>query len=429
MSVNERNVTSSNNNISVVGDMNPLIKDLQNTKIPSLYLKVMEDLRLAMSKLSYVNQHRYGFPLLKKLYPFGFPKNPEQLVEEHKAEIQNVYQLAGETFDPDRRLRKSTRAMHKMINDIYWRAHVLRQENGFSPPLHSWVETFEGVGTQLFCPDTFLDSTTSKVALPKIFAFGGILAWIKIALEVSSLDISRNSEVIKELKSVLQKTLSDEEGCPSDLVEFWVCKTEAIVKDVLGILNLGSTGAMGLIGYLNWLNPDQEAISQKKDKNPYSSTSLRKFLAISIVKKLDIETSFQWGKIILNLIMKEFFPDGISVNDKYNFFESLISNPKIKTVRLVVDTICNAKLQTLNHRSLKEINSWDHRDEEHVRQNRILIQRSVKEGLEGSAKHIVVAAFMESLINRDKIPQIFRLMVAMLVNMRSLTATWHSVTS
>ncbi len=411
--------------------------------LPHSIDEILDELAQAVERLPSEYRERVGAPFLKYMQNsqvHGLNGFEETLVKA-------ILYHDDVCYTNDLQLANATRAAQELIGDL-WDKYLEEETNAkagssdLMAPLFSW-STHSSAAIYPAVNATMRDLDSTVALFPIGNARRGVLTWASFAHEVTGHNVlTANTRLIEELKTKIFQKISNKMSSytkGSHLATYWSDRVNETVSDILGIMNMGPTRAIGIVGYLKAMNGGELRSQEGNHRDLHPLGILRGFLAARVMKKLPIEGSEVWSQEIKDLTSAD-YPKKITQSGKEVHARIRLDGKNVKykevakSIRILVNTVFNTKLNCLNGKSLGEIRVWNEHDELEVHNLRKYIKIGSGDILYPAsnpagyyAQYVVSAAVMESLGQGANLPAIFQSMVSMLVAMNRFNPDWKEM--
>lgn len=355
--------------------------------------------------------------------PLGDPNRSGALVRDVS---QAILQHAGNPGD------KALNAFLEVVWDLYAgffdpmdRETILPPRYNPLPPLPRFGN-FEAPRTWTVKDTNGLGVQTGIVCLPEGTKERGLLAWAVLAHEVCGHDfLDAHLGLKRELEEKVTARIQGS-GIDPHLANYWSVRIEEAASDVLGILDLGPAAAIATIGFLRSMSHegghklDNQILSASAR---YPAEILRGYLGAATVGLLPFAGASSWA----DSLEKELQGDsaGMTMDGKPVDLAAIKESAKI-----VAEAICSTPLQSLQNRALKEIQTWnDKEDEAVVLQLMTHLENQPDKVVPHIPKdwypaHIVAAAVVASVTKNVSPKTAFGWMILNLDRMHKENKTW-----
>lgn len=346
--------------------------------------------------------------------------------------LQNAYQYRDHSSD----------AFQEMVSDLYDgyvsdadRAGIKRPDKGILPPLVKWGSHANGPYTWTISATSQIGLAVPIVSLPPSYSSQGLLAWATLAHETGGHDVMHaDTGLEEELGQAVYDAIYNKYGS-RPFARYWQgCIGEA-GADVLGLLNMGPAAGIGLIGYFRGVRQNNRLSTSGSFHGPHPVDALRGILAAQVISKLTFTGSEEWSKKIEDETMRDLGSRNFTLyDDTANRSYTLSQAPGIESAKIVASVIMDAKLNSLEGHSLKEIQDWTDMDQ--------VLSELIGDGLSGDedvsdtfnrqglyATHVVSGAVLAALESNADVGKIFQRMKDHLAVMHQHNTTWSGYTT
>lgn len=408
--------------------------------------RLKNDLRQAASSLTDIYREAVSEPFLvflNRLDPNEFAQlfiSDYRSLSKSDQVLRDIIQdIAAAIFaNCGPRERCASSAFQEVVSDLYEgfmceedREGVKPPDKSILPPLVSWGRNpSDGPYTWTIAATSGLGLKAPIVSLPAPHANGGLLGWTTLGHEVGGHDIlDADTGLLDELKDRVYSAVFRETQ-NKYFADYWRNCTGETASDILGILNMGPAAAIGLIGYFRAFNyrfNEENPVYRLRNKgdfdDPHPVDVLRGFIAADIVSQLQFSQAQEWSRIIKGEATRD-LQDSITVIYGNSCWR-VGNDVAIKTAKIAANTIANARLESLEGHSLREIQNWTDYDER-IRadiKTAIWQGKNLPQDYQGRgyyATHVVAATVtgaLESDINLQQIQDVFDRMKRYLIDM------------
>lgn len=330
--------------------------------------------------------------------------------------------------------KKITDAYQEVVSDLYDGFLSAADRKGIkSPdlevvaPLVKWGDPESGPYTWPVDATRSLGVMTAIVSLPAANAQRGIFAWAALGHEAAGHDILHADKGLQdELGRRIRNELKNAD-VNAMLPNYWAARIDETASDVLGILNMGPAAGISLVGYFRALNaahgkePALRNVGPEEDSHP--ADILRGYLAASVVRLLDFGKASIWAEAIEGEVEKDL--EEIKLDSNHIVVSA---DDAKRSADVVASCLVKMKARSLDGHALGEIQNWNDKDEQIVRDIRASLRVSdpLPElyGAETYAAHVVAAAIVEALQGSTALHVLFERMISTLKIMHDKNPSW-----
>ena len=329
-------------------------------------------------------------------------------------------------------LADATDAFEEVASDLYDgflsaedRAGIKMPDHTVLAPLVKWGDPDSGPYTwPVDATEGTFDFEAAVVSLPPANAHRGLLGWTLLSHETAGHDILHADEHLEEEYAGRVLAALREARIGAGLDEYWSQRIDETASDVMGILNMGPAAAIGMVVYFRGWNAtiDKPRLSNLGDPTDmHPADILRGFVAASTVRMLSFAGAADWADVIERETEKDV--------EQIKVGEIPVSIDRAKrSCEIVASTLATARMASLNHHALIEIQNWRDRDEDIVRelQEKLLRNAPVVGSREDGiyAAHVVAASALTALAGKKSVASIFKWMLKVLKTMHDSNPSW-----
>jgi len=323
----------------------------------------------------------------------------------------------------------ATDAFQEVVADLYDgflcaedRAGVKPPDRGVVAPLVKWGSPESGAYTWPVDATSEFGSMAAIVNLPPSHARGALMGWAALGHETAGHDILHADDgLLLEFKGLVHAALAREK-LPAVFPRYWTARIDETASDVLGILNMGPAAGMGVVAYFRAFEPDSRLRSSGPGDDEHPADVLRGFLAAETVALLSFAKRGVWS----DALTRETHRDVRTIR----LAGQVVSEESARrSAAVVAATLAKAPLQSLEGRSLIQIQDWRNHDENIVAELRRVLSAAAavryRRGEGHYAAHAVAAGVYEALLTRDAdVRRVFRRMLDILKTMHNENPGW-----
>ena len=402
---------------------------------PIHYPELLAQLQAARGKFPPLYEENFVGPFTWALQQLGAEKFASILKRDKNREGSAglLFDLAQAILQPAAGYaRTATRAYQELVSDLYAgflsagdRKGIKPPDRGVIPPLVKWGYPESGPYTWPVDGVGSFRVKAGVVSLPPANASGGLVAWSTLGHETAGHDILHADTGLQpELARALQRNL---QPLGAGLADYWSRRIDETSSDVMGLLNLGPAAGIGLIAYFRGLGAvfaDEAKLSSEGPKDDdHPADILRGYLAAEVVALLKFKGNAAWAEAIAQETHKD---RGRIVLDGRSVSYATARD----SVKVVAQTLVQAKAKALENHALGEIQNWRNADEVKVG----IVRRALRSGAplpatSGDDKiyaaHIVAGAVIEACATGTGIPLIQSRMIGLLATAHEENPSWR----